>query len=189
MKSPAPPLLPIFRSRVQAEILGLILWSSPKEFSLTDISRRVGVSLATTQREISRSEKAEVVISRRVGNVRLVSANNSRDTELLTELLLRSFGPKQVVTEELAKVDGVDNVIIFGSWAARYLGTPGFAPNDLDLLILGKPNSHQIAKANIAIQNRIDRVVNSMSRPTSWWTNTSKDPLKKEIKRRPFIII
>jgi predicted nucleotidyltransferase len=94
-----------------------------------------------------------------------------------------------VVTEELAKVDGVDNVIIFGSWAARYLGTPGFAPNDLDLLILGKPNSHQIAKANIAIQNRIDRVVNSMSRPTSWWTNTSKDPLKKEIKRRPFIII
>lgn len=189
MKSLAPPLLPIFRSRAQAEILGLILWSSPKEFSVTEVSTKTGVSLATTQREISRSEKAGLVVSRRVGNVRLVRATDSRDVELLTELLLRSFGPKQIVAEELAKVDGIEKAIIFGSWAARYLGTPGYPPNDLDLLILGSPNYKQLTRACVSISKRIDLEVNSIEHDLTWWTSTAKDPLLSEIKRRPYLVI
>lgn len=189
MKSLAPPLLPIFRSRAQAEILGLILWSSPKEFSVTEVSTKTGVSLATTQREISRSEKAGLVVSRRVGNVRLVRATDSRDVELLTELLLRSFGPKQIVAEELAKVDGIEKAIIFGSWAARYLGTPGYPPNDLDLLILGSPNYKQLTRACVSISKRIDLEVNSIEHDLTWWTSTTKDPLLNEIKRQPYLVI
>ena len=97
MKTLSPPLLPIFRSRAQAEILGLVLWSAPTERSLTELAQRTGVSLATVQREIERSEQAGLVVSRRVGNVRLVKSAESRDAELLAELLLRSFGPKQVL--------------------------------------------------------------------------------------------
>jgi DNA-binding transcriptional ArsR family regulator len=189
MKSQAPPLLPIFRSRGQAELLALVLLSSSDERSLTQLAAQTKLSLATVQREVSRFEEAGVVVSRRVGNVRLVRSAETRDAELLAELLLRSFGPRQVVTEELARVEGIDQVVIFGSWAARYLGERGHAPNDLDLLILGSPDQRQLARACLAIGRRIGREVNTVQRDLTWWTSGSDDPLIREIKRRPHLIV
>ena len=189
MKSQAPPLLPVFRSRGQAELLALILLSSPEERSLTQLAHQTELSLATVQREVTRFEEAGVVDSRRVGNVRLVRAAENRDAELLAELLLRSFGPRQVVAEELAQVEGIDQVVIFGSWAARYLGERGHAPNDLDLLILGSPNMSQLSRACLAIGRRIGKEVNTVDRDPTWWTSSSDDPLIREIKRRPHLVV
>ncbi len=189
MKSQAPPLLPIFHSRGQAELLALVLLTSPDERSLTQLAQQTGLSLATVHREVTRFEEAGVVGSRRVGNVRLVRAAENRDVELLAELLLRSFGPRQVVTEELARVEGIDQVVIFGSWAARYLGERGHAPNDLDLLILGSPNQHQLSRACLAIGRRIGKEVNTVEREMVWWTSKSDDPLFREIKRRPHLVL
>lgn len=189
MKSQAPPLLPIFHSRGQAELLALVLLTGPDERSLTQLAQQTGLSLATVQREITRFEEAGVVGSRRVGNVRLVRAAENRDAELLAELLLRSFGPRQVVTEELAQVKEIDQVIIFGSWAARYLGERGHAPNDLDLLILGAPDQRQLSRACLAIGRRIGKEVNTVQRDPNWWTSNSGDPLFREIKRRPHLVL
>ena len=189
MKTLSPPLLPIFRSRAQAEILGLVLWSAPTERSLTELAQRTGVSLATVQREVERSEQAGIVVSRRVGNVRLVKSAESRDAELLAELLLRSFGPKQVVAEEFAHVKGIEQIIIFGSWAARYAGVVGQAPNDIDVLVLGKPNYSQLSEACARAQDRVGKQINAIDRGMSWWTTKSTDLLKKEIKRRPDLTI
>jgi hypothetical protein len=63
--------------------------------------------------------------SRRFGSVRLVRAAPSPLTEPLTELLLRSFGPAQVVAEELAGLARIERAYLFsvpgfGSWAARH---------------------------------------------------------------------
>lgn len=189
MKSLSPPLLPILRSSGQAELLTLILLSHPDEHSLTALAKRTKLSLATVQREVTRFEEAGLVVSKRIGNVRLVSAAQNRDVELLTELFLRSFGPCQVVAAELANVEGIDKVVIFGSWAARYLGERGHAPNDLDLLILGSPNQRQLARAVINISRRIGREVNTVDRSTSLWSANTKDPLLREIKRRPHIAL
>lgn len=189
MKSQAPPLLPVFRSRGQAELLALILLSSPEERSLTQLAHQTELSLATVQREVTRLEEAGVVDSRRVGNVRLVRAARNRDAELLAELLLRSFGPRQVVAEELAEVEGIDQVVIFGSWAARYLGERGHAPNDLDLLILGTPDQRRLSRACLAIGRRIGKEVNTVDRDPTWWTSKTDDPLIREIKRRPHLVV
>lgn len=189
MKSQAPPLLPVFRSRGQAELLALILLSSPEERSLTQLAHQTELSLATVQREVTRLEEAGVIDSRRVGNVRLVRAARNRDTELLTELLLRSFGPRQIVAEKLAEVEGIDQVVIFGSWAARYLGERGHAPNDLDLLILGTPDQRQLSRACLAIGRRIGKEVNTVDRDPTWWTSSSGDPLIREIRRRPHLVV
>ena len=189
MKIESPPLLPVLRSRAQAEVLGLVLWSSPREFSLTELAQRTGVSLATVQREIERCEQADIVKSRRVGNVRLVSASVSRDAQLLCELLLRSFGPKYIVADEFAKVAGAEQIIVFGSWAARYEGVEGLAPGDIDVLVLGDTNFSDVSKASTRISRRIDREVNVISRPVTWWSKAFHDPLKKEIQSRPYLIV
>src|ERR1700692_2488871 len=84
-----PPLLPLLRSRLQAEVLTLVLLNPQQEWSLHGLASRTGVSVSSVQREITRAEQAGVVGSRRLGNVRLVKAADSPLTASLTELLLR----------------------------------------------------------------------------------------------------
>jgi hypothetical protein len=43
-------------------------------------------------------------------------------------LLLRSFGPRQVLAEELEGIEGVESAYLFGSWAARYMNTGVLSP-------------------------------------------------------------
>jgi predicted transcriptional regulator len=95
MKAGPPPLLPLLRSRPQADLLTLVLLTPGREWSLTELASRIGASLATVQREVERAEGSGVLSTRRQGNVRLVSAAASPLTEPLTELLVRSFGPRR----------------------------------------------------------------------------------------------
>ena len=139
-KSAPPPLLPLLRSRLQAEVLTLVLLNPDREWTLTELASRVGAAVSSVQREIVRAERAGVTASRRVGRTRLVKAARSPLTGPLTELLLRSFGPRQVLADELAAVPGIESAYLFGSWAARYAGQEGHPPADLDVLVIGTPD-------------------------------------------------
>src|SRR5215470_2413816 len=99
-----PPLLPLLRSRLQAEMLTLVLLTPEREWTLTELASRVGSAVSSVQREVVRAEQAGVMTSRRVGNVRLVKAARSPLTAPLTDLMLRSFGPRQVLAEEISGV-------------------------------------------------------------------------------------
>ena len=74
-KTPAPPLLPIFRSRQQVELLALLLGNPALELSLSELAERLGTPYPSVHREIDRAEAAGLVTSRKVGNTRLVRAS------------------------------------------------------------------------------------------------------------------
>jgi hypothetical protein len=63
---------------------------------------------------VTRAEQAGVISSRRLGNLRLVKAAGSPLTAPLAELLLRSFGPRQVLAGEPAGVEGTESAYLFG---------------------------------------------------------------------------
>ncbi len=91
---------------------------------------------------------------------RVGSAGVSPITVPLTELLPRSFGPRQVLAEELAGVPGIDDAYLFGSWAARYPGQQGRAPADLDVLVIGAPDRDALDDAAQRAGARLAREVN-----------------------------
>ena len=186
MQADPPPLLPLLRSRLQADLLTLIMLSPEREWSLTELAGRVGSSVATAGREVTRAEQAGVVHARRQGNTRLVTAAASPLTEPLTELLLRSFGPAQIVAEELSGLSGIEKAYIFGSWAARYLGTPGRAPADIDVLIIGAPDRDDLDEAAQRAGQRLAREVNVTIRTPQWWA-TGNDGFHTEITNRPLV--
>ncbi|HRC13513.1 MAG: ArsR family transcriptional regulator [Actinomycetales bacterium] len=188
MQSPSPPLLPLLRSALQGEILALILLNPGQEWSLTDLASRVGASVSTAQREVSRAEDAGVVTSRRVGNTRLVRAMPSPITEPLTELLLRSFGPPQVIAEEFASVGGIEGIYLFGSWAARYAGASGRSPADLDVLVIGRPDRDDVDYAAERARHRLGREVNVTIRSPQWWRHGT-DGFHAEVTTRPLVMI
>ena len=59
-RSGSPELLPIFRSRHQAELLADILDDPDREQSLAELTERLGVPTASVHREIDRAERAGI---------------------------------------------------------------------------------------------------------------------------------
>ena len=112
----------------------------------------------------------------------------NRLVEPLSELLLLSWGPMQVVADEFAALPQAERVMIFGSWAARYLGRPGAAPHDLDVLVIGQPTRASVYDAADRAQQRLRMPVNPVIRTADTWRNAD-DPLVRQIQSSPFVSV
>jgi hypothetical protein len=179
MKSAAPPLLPILRSEAQGRLLADILLHPDEERSITGLVALSGSSLATVVREVNRFEQAGVAQSRHIGRNRMVRARaDSPLTRPLQELLAATFGPPAVLAEELSGVDRIEAAYLYGSWTARYLGDPGPAPHDIDVLV-----------------GAADRAVHRLGLPVQITVRTAKswagedDPFLAEVRRRPLLAL
>lgn len=187
MRSAAPALLPIFRSRLQADILAALLLNPDDEHSLTELARRFHAPLSTVHGEVKRLTDAGLLRRREVGRSAMVRANrDNRATEPLAELLLLSWGPLQVVAEEFSRLAGAEQVLIFGSWAARYRQRPGKPPHDLDVLVVGLPSREDVYDAADRAQQRLGMAVNPVIRSEDAWRLAS-DPLVQQIQASPFV--
>lgn len=189
MRSAAPALLPIFRSPLQASILAALLLNPGSEYSLTDLAQRFATALSTVHGEVTRLTDAGLLLRRHVGRSTMVTANlDNRLVEPLTELLFLSWGPLQVVADEFAELDGAERVLIFGSWAARYLEQPGPPPHDLDVLVVGQPRREDVYDAADQAQKRLGMPVNPVIRTGDAWRKAA-DPLVRQIQSAPLVAV
>jgi MarR family len=189
MRSAAPALLPIFRSRLQADILAALLLNPEREYSLTDLARRFDAPLSTVHGEVGRLVKAGLLRRHSAGRSAMIQANSgNRLVEPLGELLFLSWGPAQVIAEEFEALPGAELVLIFGSWAARYHDRPGPPPNDLDVLVVGHPTRRAVYDAADRAQRRLTMPVNPVIKSAEAWRDAA-DPLVEQIQSGPFVVI
>ncbi|KAB8183052.1 MarR family transcriptional regulator [Microbispora catharanthi] len=187
MRSDAPPLLPIFRSRHQAELLALLYLQPEREFTLTELAARLDAPLSTIQREASRLVQAGLLLDRRVGRAHLLRAKaHGRYAKPLTELLTLSFGPHTFIEQEFAHVPGADALAIFGSWARRYHGEPGPPPNDIDVLVVGPASRADVYESAERVESRLGIPVNPVLVTVDRWKEAA-NPLVEQIKSSPVV--
>ena len=186
----SPSLLPILRSRQQAEVLTFLLCDPSREASISELSHRLDVPLSSVHREIERAEAAGLVASRRIGNIRLVRADtDSPYYGSLSDLLIKAFGPPQVLAETLKDLDGIDAAHIFGSWAARLHGVTGRRPvRDIDLLVIGEPDRNELYAALSGLHERLGREIDVTIRPAGWLQNGT-DSFHATVTERPIVTI
>jgi DNA-binding transcriptional ArsR family regulator len=187
-RRPAPSLLPILRSQQQGEILALLLGDPELELSLTEIAERTRTPHPSVYREIQRAEQAGIVKTRRLGNLRLATANtDSPYYQGLSDVLTRAFGVPAVLTEALRPVGGIDEAYIYGSWAARHAGEAGQRPvRDIDVLILGEPDRDQLFGVLGAAENRLGRSVEATIREANWLVSGT-GPFHEALTSRPLL--
>ena len=189
MRSAAPALLPVFRSKLQADILAALLLNPEREYSLTDLAQRFDAPLSTVHGEVRRLTEAGLLRRRNVGRSVMVQANpNNRLVEPLAEVLFLSWGPLQVVADEFSSLDGAERVLIFGSWAARYLQRPGPPPGDVDVLVVGGPTRESVYDAADRAERRLGMPVNPVIRAADAWRD-AVDPLIQQIQSGPFAVV
>ena len=80
----------------------------------------------TVATEVRRLQDVQLVHIQTVGRTKLLSANESNPyVRPLTQLVLMSFGPPLVISEEFGTVSRIEQLMIYGSWAAPHSGRLG----------------------------------------------------------------
>jgi predicted nucleotidyltransferase len=187
VRTAAPALLPVFRSRLQGVLLAMLLGHPEREWTLEELARTCEEPYQTVSSEIRRLQSGGIVATRVIGRSKLVRADESSPYFApLTQLALMSFGPPLVVAEELAVLAGVEQAFIFGSWAARYDGKPGPAPNDVDVLLVGTPDRDAVDDAARRAQSRLGREVNVTLRSRQRWDH-DHDAFTVQLRTSPLL--
>ena len=187
MRSASPHLLPLFRSDGQGRLLARVYLAPDHPAPVAQLARELDLDSGNLTREADRLERAGLVRSRRIGNQRLLEPDiDSVYYPDLLALLLKAFGPAVVIAPALAGIDGIEKAFVFGSWAARYLGETGDAPNDVDVLVVGAPSRRGVAAATRGLTERLGRDVNATIITAARWRDAS-DGFIRQVKGAPLL--
>jgi len=184
----SPSLLPLLRSRMQGELLALVLLHPDREYTISELAEASGVTSTAVLREVERLSRGGIVEDRRVGRSRLVKART--DTPLyrpLSDLIAVTFGPLPLLTGALSELAGVSEAYIYGSWAARHSGEPGPPPGDVDVLIVGSPDPDALFDLAEHVSRRLGREVNVHRISPESWAASTTDPFLTSVRERPLV--
>jgi hypothetical protein len=153
-------LLSVFRSRLQRELLALVLGDPAAEWTAEELSRRTGHPWQTVANELQRLEEAGVFTARMIARNKLTRANTENPYyDPLSRLALMSFGPPQ-----------------------------GPAPRDVDMLIIGAPDRDEVHEAARRAQERLGREVNTTIRKAEQWLG-APDGFARQLRSSPLVQI
>lgn len=170
-------------------MLALLYLHPDRDYSLAEAGRLIAASPKVMHTEADRLITAGLVREARRGRARLLRAETAGPVSRpLTDLLAVTYGPLPVLTDLLAKVAGVDQAFIYGSWAARYLGEPGPVPRDVDVLAVGTASDDDLYEAARSAELRLEREVNISGVSPQYWKNPDPaDSFMRHIRERPLV--
>jgi hypothetical protein len=187
MPAEAPSALPIFRSRLQGELLALVLADASRRWTIDELARRTVQPYQTVATEVRRLQQAGLIRASTVGRSKLVWADETNPyVGPLRQLATMAFGPPLVLGEEFATVDGIESIYVYGSWAARHRGEPGPPPNDIDVLVIGRPDRDDVYAAARRAERRLGREVNVTQRTRRQW-EAATDGFARQVKASPMV--
>jgi DNA-binding transcriptional ArsR family regulator len=124
------PLAELFSSRVRAAVLALVLSRPHLRFSLTDLSRRLGLPVSSLQHECYKLTRLGLLRDERVGNARLYRPDPAWPLlEPLTALTVRAMPLEEALRGAVEGVPGIE-----GAWVSGDLTSP---PAPVYVVIVG----------------------------------------------------
>jgi predicted nucleotidyltransferase len=78
----------------------------------------------------------------------------------LASVLRYAYGPLAILPRLLSAIPGVSEAYIFGSWAARYAGSTGPDPHDIDVIAIGDAERMRIYDVASEATAQLGREVN-----------------------------
>lgn len=161
------PLAELFSSRVRAAVLGLVLARPHLRFSLTELSRRLGLPVSSLQHECYKLARIGLLRDERVGNARLYGPDAAWPLlEPLTALTVRAMPLEEALHGAVEAVPGID-----GAWVSGDLATPS-AP--VYVAVVGSLGVEELdgvfARCRVALDPIVgpDRIELAYFRPADW---------------------
>lgn len=141
------------------------------------IARQIGRDPGAVSRELRRLEDQGLIVSETVGRSRVyTNAPNSRSAREMRTVIQRTLGVEAGLRQALADLPGIDEALIFGSYAAG----SDRAGSDVDLMVVGSPPSDEMRR-------RIGKVGRDIRRDVNLVELTEAEFRKLRRKHDPFI--
>ena len=113
------PLAELFSSRVRAAVLALVLPRPHLRFSLTDLSRRLGLPVSSLQHECYKLTRLGLLRDERVGNARLYRPDPDWPLlEPLTALTVRAMPLEEALRGAIEGVPGIGGAWVSGDFVS-----------------------------------------------------------------------
>jgi predicted nucleotidyltransferase len=181
-------LAPLLASEAAWRVLAAI-FLSPESMHVRGISDRTQLPYSVVQREVERLEKQHLVKSQKFATARVVRPNSDHPLfQDLWSMLLKTYGPREVLAEVFADEPDLDDAYVYGSWAARYQGESGAPPADVDVLLVGHVGPRRREELEAEAEDLLGQPVQiEVVSPRDW--NDGRKPLVQTIKKRPLVEI
>jgi predicted nucleotidyltransferase len=133
--------------------------------------------------------RAGLLRDRRVGRLHFVSPDRANPYfPELAGLLLKAQGPRSVLAERLAGIDGIEEAYLYGSWARRYEGESGAPPGDIDVVIIGEPDVDEVYEVCRAAGAVLGQEVNPVVLTREEW-RARRSGFVREVRRGPLVAV
>jgi predicted nucleotidyltransferase len=146
------------KSPAQVQLLAFLSGAPGQEFHTRDLVRRIGGTERPVHLALESLAKQRYVRSRRVGNLRLWSADTTHPLYgVMRDVLAKTVGLSAQIAEALRKESGVQAAFIFGSHAANTEDVS----SDIDVFVLTTAaSSSRIDTTLEELSQRVSRRVN-----------------------------
>ena len=167
------------RSKLARDVLGYFFLHPQEELYSNEIARRFRLPSSNLTVKLNAWEREGLLTSRWQGQQKYFRLNPQ--FPLLKEyrqIVLKTVGLEKLISETLAKVKGVQEAYLYGSYARDRL-----APNsDIDLLVIGNFSALDMNRAIASFQKVTSREVNVVQMSSQEFkTKKSKDPFIKSV--------
>lgn len=144
----------LFSSETRVDLLDLFLSHPEDRFYVREIARELNRDISGIKRELDNLEKAGLLTSTKVGNLRYYTADKAFPLyPELKAIIDKTRGVPQAITEALRSIPGIRVAVIFGE----------SEPTDregIDLLVVGRPRMAQLNRRVADLELRIGRSIN-----------------------------
>lgn len=175
-------------SRTRVKLLTLFLLNPEREFYVREIVRMTEENMNSVRRELANLESFGLITGKKSGLQQYYTVN--RDFFLYEELqkiVLKTEGAARQIKENLAGLDTIQCMFIYGSFAS---GTAG-AKSDIDLFIVGDVDENKLIPLVHESEQALAREINyTLMQPGEFRKRRqSGDPFVKNVINEARIMI
>ncbi len=170
-------LVQLFSSETRVGLLELFLTRPDQRFYLREIARELRRDISGIKRELDNLEKAGLLTSTKVGNLRYYTVEKSFPLyPELKAIIDKTRGIPQAIGEALRGISGIRVAFIFGNHEA----TEGEA---IDVLVVGRAHMARLNRVVADLELRLGRSVNYLVFDEGEYQRrkTEGDPFLREV--------
>jgi predicted nucleotidyltransferase len=150
-------ILNLSKSKLRQKLLRLYFSHPEKKYYIRQLARMFNQPAAYVRRELLRLEKEGLFTSEFVGKERFFALNKKHYLYLeIKKIISKTIGIEGALRQDLAKIKGIKEAYLFGSYAKDRLGPE----SDIDVLIIGSADPEKIIKKVVSWQKKFKREFN-----------------------------
>lgn len=147
----------ISKSKIRQALLTLFFTNPSQKYYLQELSRMLGYSAGSIRRELLRFQTDDLFNTNRVANLLYYSINTKHPLyKELKSIVSKTVGVEGSLKKTLSSFKKIKIAFIYGSFATRREK----AASDIDLMIIGEPNTSRLNEKIIELEKGLKREIN-----------------------------